>query len=259
VKWRSNLECEVKIFRDTAALADKAARRFVAMAATARQQESSCTVALSGGTTPRALYTLLASAPYRAQVDWSRIDFYFGDERGVPPDHPDSNYRLASDSLFRPNGISSGQVHRMRGEMEDLSAAADLYTTELTAVVDEGLPRFDLVLLGLGPDGHTASLFPNNWALHECVRWVVSIRDAPKPPSRRLTLTVPVFNHARQVMFLVAGADKAAAVREVLRGSAPADHYPAKLIQPGAGRVLWLLDEGAGSLLDHSSQSALLS
>ncbi len=204
---------------------------------------------LSGGTTPRALYTLLASAPYRAQVDWSQIDFYFGDERGVPPDHPDSNYRLASDSLFRPNGIASGQVHRMRGEMEDLSAAADLYATELTAVVDEGLPRFDLVLLGLGPDGHTASLFPNNPALHERVRWVVSILDAPKPPCRRLTLTVPVFNNARQVIFLVAGADKAQAVQEVLRGSAPAEHYPAKLVQPGAGRVLWLLDEEAGRLL----------
>ena len=238
----------MKILSDTTALAEEAARRFVAMV-TGRQKKSLCAVALSGGTTPRALYSRLASAPYRAQVDWSQIDFYFGDERGVPPDHPESNYRLANDSLFRPNGISSGQVHRMRGEMEDPNAAAELYSKELTAVVDEGLPRFDLVLLGLGPDGHTASLFPNNWALQERVRWVVSILDAPKPPPHRLTLTLPVLNHARQVIFLVAGADKAQAVREVLRGSAPADHYPAKLIQPGAGRVLWLLDEGAGSLL----------
>jgi 6-phosphogluconolactonase len=221
----------------------------VAGVLTARQEKSSYSVALSGGTTPRALYTLLVAPPYRAQVDWSRVDFYFGDERGVPSDHPESNYRLASDSLFLPTGIASGQVHRMRAEMEDLDTAAKKYSTELTALVDQGFPRFDLVLLGLGPDGHTASLFPNNWALHERVRWVVPIHDAPKPPPRRLTLTLPVLNHARQVIFLVAGADKAQAVREVLRGSAPADHYPAKLIQPGAGRVLWLLDEGAGSLL----------
>ncbi len=244
-----SVECEVKILRDTAALAEEAAKRFVAMVVTARRDKQSHTVALSGGTTPRAFYTRLASAPYDAQVDWSRIDFYFGDERGVPPDHPDSTYRLAHDTLFRPNRIAAGQIHRMRGEMEDLSAAAELYTTELTAVVDEGLPRFDLVLLGLGPDGHTASLFPNNRALHEHVRWVVSIDDAPKPPPRRLTLTVPVLNHAKQVIFLVAGADKARAVREVLRGDAPADDYPAKLIQPGAGRVLWVLDEEAASLL----------
>ena len=248
VKWRCNLECEVKILGDTRMLAEEAAKRFVALVR-AEQEDSSCTVTLSGGTTPRALYALLASAPYRAQVNWSQIDFYFGDERGVPPDHPDSNYRLASDTLFRPIGIASEQVHRMRGEMEDLDEAAELYTTELMAVVDEGLPRFDLVLLGLGPDGHTASLFPNNWAPHERVLWVVPILDAPKPPPRRLTLTVPVFNNARQVIFLVAGEDKAPAVREVLRGSAPANQFPAKLIQPSAGRVLWLLDEGAGSLL----------
>jgi 6-phosphogluconolactonase len=229
-------------------LAEEAAKMFVALVR-GGHEDSSCTVALSGGATPRVLYTLLASVPYRSQVDWSRIDFYFGDERGVPPDHQDSNYRLASDTLFRPNGIASERVHRMRGEMEDLDEAAELYTMELMAVVEEGLPRFDLVLLGLGPDGHTASLFPNKWAPHERVRWVMPILDAPKPPPRRLTLTAPVFNNARQVIFLAAGEDKASVVREVLRGSAPADHYPAKLIQPSAGRVLWLLDEGAGSLL----------
>jgi 6-phosphogluconolactonase len=242
-------EYEVEILPDPRALAEDAAKRFVAWSFTARHEASSLSVALSGGTTPHALYTVLASAPYRTQVNWSRIDFYFGDERAVPPNHPDSNYRQACDTLFRPNGVASEQVHRMRAEIKDLDEAAELYTTELMAVVDEGLPRFDLVFLGLGSDGHTASLFPNNTGLYERGRWVAPILDAPKPPPRRLTLTVPVFNNARQVIFLVSGKDKAAAVREVLRGSAPAGQYPAKLIKPCVGRVLWLLDEQAGSLL----------
>jgi 6-phosphogluconolactonase len=243
------VDYKVEILKETAALAEQAAKRFTALAAKAWHEHRSFTVALAGGSTPKALYLVLGSEPYRTQVDWSKIEFFFGDERAVPPDHPDSNYRLANESLFRPAGVSSEQIHRMKGEMENLSAAAELYARELRALTSDDFPHFDLVLLGLGSDGHTASLFPHSEALQERTRWVLPILDAPKPPRRRLTLTTPVLNAARQVIFLVSGEKKARAVREVLQGTAPADDYPAKLVRPGPDRLLWLVDAGAGSLL----------
>src|SRR5207253_9445178 len=135
---------------------------FTALASKARREDRAFTVALSGGSTPKALYLVLASEPYRTQVDWSKIEFFFGDERGVPPHHPDSNYGMANESLFRPAGVVSGQIHRMKGEMKNLSAAAELYATELRVFATDDFPHFDLVLLGLGADGHTASLFPHS-------------------------------------------------------------------------------------------------
>ena len=239
----------MKILEGTEALTREAAEQFIVLAAKAQQHHHPFVVALSGGTTPAALYRALSSLLYRTQVDWLNIEFFFGDERAVPPDHPDSNFRLASESLFRPAGIPSGQIHRMRAEMEDLNAAAELYSRELGPSATKDLPRFDLVLLGLGPDGHTASLFPNSAVLEERTRWVVPIFDSPKPPPRRLTLTLPVLNAARQVIFLVSGKDKAPAVREVLKGKAPEVQYPAKLVRPGPGRIIWLLDQEAASLL----------
>jgi 6-phosphogluconolactonase len=137
----------------------------------------------------------------------------------------------------------------MKGEMENLSAAAELYARELQVLASDDFPRFDLVLLGLGTDGHTASLFPHSEALQERTRCVLPLLDAPKPPRRRLTLTMPVLNAARQVIFLVSGEKKAKAVREVLQGTALPDDYPAKLVHPGSDRLLWLVDVGAGSLL----------
>jgi len=243
------VDYKVEILKGTAALAEQAAKRFTALAAKAWQEHRAFTVALAGGTTPKALYLVLGSEPYRTKMDWSRIEFFFGDERAVPPDHPDSNYRLANESLFRPAGVDPERIHRMKGEMENLSAAADLYASELRVLASDDCPHFDLVLLGLGSDGHTASLFPHSRALQERTRWVLPILDAPKPPQRRLTLTVPVLNAARQVIFLVSGEKKARAVREVLQGTAPADDYPAKLVRPGPDRLLWLVDAEAGSLL----------
>ena len=239
----------MEILKGTAALAEQAAKRFTALAAKAWHEHRAFTVALAGGSTPKALYSVLASEPYRTQMDWSKIEFFFGDERAVPPDDPDSNYRLANESLFRPAGVGSGRIHRMKGEMENLSAAAELYARELRVLASDDVPHFDLVLLGLGSDGHTASVFPHSEALQERTRWVLPILDAPKPPRRRLTLTMPVLNAARQVIFLVSGENKARAVREVLQGTAPADDYPAKLVHPGPDRLLWLVDAGAGSLL----------
>ena len=243
------LDYKLEILKGTAALAEKAAKRFTALAAKAWGEHRSFTVALAGGSTPKALYLVLASEPNRTQVDWSKIEFFFGDERGVPPAHPESNDRLANESLFRPAGVVTGRLHRMTGEMENLSAAAELYAGELQVLASDDFPHFDLVLLGLGTDGHTASLFPHSEALQERTRWVLPILDAPKPPRRRLTLTMPVLNAARQVIFLVSGEKKAKAVREVLQGTALPDDYPAKLVQPGPDRLLWLVDVGAGSLL----------
>jgi len=243
------LDYKLEILKGKTALAERAATWFTALAAKAWHEDRAFTVALSGGSTPKALYLVLASEPYRTQVDWSKIEFFFGDERGVPPDHPDSNYRLANESLFRPARVVSGRIHRMKGEMENLSAAAELYARELRVLATDDFPHFDLVLLGLGTDGHTASLFPHSEALQERTRWVLPLLEAPRPPRRRLTLTMPVLNAARQVIFLVSGEKKARAVREVLQGMAPADDYPAKLVHPGPERLLWLVDAGATSLL----------
>jgi len=235
----------LEILKDPESLAKRAAEVFLSAAAQLRP--NTFTVALAGGKQQPMLYRLLSSESWRDRVDWHRIQFFFGDERAVHPDHPDSNYRLALESLFRPLNISASQVHRMKGEMEDLTEAALLYANELKPLAVWGVPQFDLVLLGLGSDGHTASLFPRSAALKERERWVVPVLDAPKPPPRRLTLTVPVLNAARQVLFVVSGSDKASAVHEVLQGTAAEECYPAKFVRPGPNRLLWLLDQAAAS------------
>jgi 6-phosphogluconolactonase len=237
----------LEILHDAPAVAQRGAELFAAGVAAARRNPVS--IALPGGTTPAAMYKLLSSSSYREQVDWPRIQFFFGDERAVPPDHPDSNYRLAHESLFAPLGLSPAQVHRMKGEMEDPDKAAQEYSQHLTQVLTNGVPRFDLIFLGMGPDGHTASLFPGSPVLQERERWVMTVLDAPKPPPRRLTLTLPVLNAGRQVIFLVAGGEKAAAVREVFEGSGPPEQCPAKLVCPGPDRVRWLIDEAAAAQL----------
>ncbi|HEY3197778.1 MAG TPA: 6-phosphogluconolactonase [Nitrospirales bacterium] len=242
------MDYSLEIVQGAEELARKGAERFIALAGTARQEHRPFRVALAGGNTPATLYKTLSSS-YRTKVDWSIVEFFFGDDRAVPPDHPDSNFRLAAESLFRPAGIPSRQIHRMRGEMEDLDAASELYSEELGPWATDDLPRFDLVLLGMGPDGHTASLFPNSAILEERTRWVVPVFDSPKPPPRRLTLTLPVLNAAHQVIFLVSGKDKAPAVREVLKGNAPGAQYPVKLVRPRPDRLLWLLDQEAASQL----------
>jgi 6-phosphogluconolactonase len=237
----------LEILKDPESVAKRAAELFLAAAAYLRPK--AFTVALAGGKQQSLLYRVLSSE-CRDRVGWHKIQFFFGDERAVHQDHPDSNYRLALESLFRPLNISASQVHRMEGEMEDLTEAALRYTRELKPLVDGGaVPRLDLVLLGLGSDGHTASLFPRSAALKERDQWVVPLLDAPKPPPRRLTLTVPVLNAGRQVIFLVSGQEKAAAVREVLQGVAPPEEYPAKLIRPGPESLLWLVDQAAASSL----------
>ncbi len=240
----------VQVLKDGDAVARAAADIFVNLAPQSHGNRRPFRVALAGGTTPLAFYALLASAGYRNRVAWDQVSFFFGDERAVPPDHPDSNYRMANDVLFRALDISQKNIYRMKAEMPDLEAAAAAYECELqTAFEGERVPHFDLIFLGMGPDGHTASLFPGSSALVECKRLVAPVTDAPKPPPRRLTLTIPVLNAAKLVLFMAAGADKAQAFREVLKGTASPDQYPAKYVRPGPERLAWLVDEAAGGTL----------
>ena len=236
-----------RIFEGPRELARAAAQTFVEDAAKSIQEKGSFAVALAGGSTPKALYELLATE-YRDTVDWKKVHAFFGDERTVPPDHEGSNYRMAQHALL--SRVPVGSVHRMRGELEPREAAT-LYEEELETFFG-GAPRFDLVLLGIGEDGHTASLFPGTPALNVADRWTVE-NPVDKLDSVRLTLTVPVLNAAKKILFLVAGEGKARALKEILGGDADPHEYPAKLIRP-KGRTVWLVDRAAAQLLDQSSR-----
>lgn len=200
---------------------------------------------LAGGSTPKAAYGILAR-DYADRIDWNNVHVFFGDERNVPPDHEDSNYRMARETLL--NQIRVGSVHRMRCELPP-DEAATAYEQELRGFFGEELPRFDLILLGVGGDGHTASLFPETPALEVTDRWVVD-NPVPKLDTARITLTVPVINAARRIAFLVAGEDKAEALEEILEGDADPRKYPARLIQPPGGPD-WMLDRAAARLLSE--------
>jgi 6-phosphogluconolactonase len=242
----------IRRFPDAEALSRAAAEELVRMARPAMDSRGNFTVALSGGSTPRRLYQLLAAAPYRAQVDWTRVEFFWGDERSVPPSHKDSNYRMAREAILDALDVPAGHVHRMHGESSDLEAAAQSYQAELARVFGVpptgAPPRFDLVLLGMGPDGHTASLFPHTAALAERVRWVVP-NHVPQKNTDRLTLTVPLLNAAAVVLFLVAGEDKTDRLAEVLEGPPATDRLPSQLIRPTDGQLLWFVDEAAARKL----------
>lgn len=248
---------EVRILDDGKELAREAADLFVWLGEQALREGRPFRVALSGGSTPRALHAALAGPPFAHRLDWSRLEFYFGDERCVPPDHPESNYGMANETLFRPLKIAEDQVSRMAGEASDHDQAARQYEEVVRArVCPTGSlwPEFDLVLLGLGEDAHTASLFPGTAALDESRRLVMA-NTAPQGIKNRITLTAPAINHARTVVFLVSGAGKAKAVESVLHDrSVDARRAPAKLIRPVAGRMIWFLDRAAASTLPVSQQ-----
>ncbi len=213
-------------------------------------------VALAGGSTPRRLYQLLADAPYRAQVDWTQVEFFFGDEGAVPPDHADSNFHMATDALLAQLDLPVRQIHRMAGERDDLDAAAAEYANEIGKVVGGTPPAFDLVLLGMGRDGHTASLFPGTAALSERRRWVVP-NLVPQLDTRRLTLTVPILNHAACLLFLVAGAEKREALAAVLEGPRDPERFPSQLVRPERGELLWLVDRAAAAGLSEAMKETL--
>jgi 6-phosphogluconolactonase len=234
----------IRVFRDPRDLAEAAVQMFVEETEKAIKETGRFAVALAGGSTPKRAYEMLATEYGGEDLDWGKVHVFFGDERCVPPDHEDSNYRMAYKALL--SRVSVGSIHRIRGELSPHEAAV-LYEEELAAFF-EGPPRLDLILLGLGEDGHTASLFPRTPALEVTDRWVVE-NPVEKLGSMRLTLTVPTINAARKVVFLVAGAGKARALREILEGDADPRDYPAKLVRPSSGAV-WMVDQTAVRLLD---------
>jgi len=241
---------DVRRFDDLDALSRAAADDLTAIARAAVAERGTCSIALSGGSTPQRLFKLLAQRG-PAAAPWPQIELWWGDERPVPPDHADSNYRMAREALIEPLGLAGARVHRITSELADLGAAAQSYETALVAALGAP-PVFDLILLGMGPDGHTASLFPASPALGETQRWVVAnpvTSPLVKGSATRVTLTAPAINAARHVRFLVSGADKATALAQVLEGPREPERYPAQLIAPTAGDLVWLIDRTAASLL----------
>jgi 6-phosphogluconolactonase len=241
----------VEVLTDPPALAQNAALRFVESAAAAVAARGHFTVALSGGATPAGLYRLLTASPYRERVDWGRTMVFFGDERCVPPDHPDSNYRMVRETLLDHVPLPPDNVHRVPGE-RDASAAAAAYTLTLRSAFGLGSgarPHFDLILLGMGDDGHTASLFPGMPALNETATLVLAseVPDYVRPHVPRVTLSLPVINAANRVIFLVAGGAKVSAIRAVLCGPEPDVPLPARRVKPVGGALVWLLDEAAAA------------
>jgi 6-phosphogluconolactonase len=250
----------IEVVATAADLYHAAAEEFIRVARAAIGAQGRFTVALSGGSTPKALYSLLA-ANY-ATFAWDRIFLFFGDERHVPPTDPESNYRMVNESLLSKIDIPSTNVYRVRAENPDADAAAADYEKqlkgffEIEARVQNGVqnggqnkefPRFDLILLGMGPDGHTASLFPDSAALNEQQRLVVANWVA-KFNTHRITFTFPVLNNAAEVLFLAAGPDKAEMLHQVLEGKSAAE-FPSQRVQPTDGRLLWMLDEAAAAKL----------
>lgn len=237
---------------DPAALASRAAQYFVEMAGEAVEAFGRARIALSGGSTPKAAFELLAdpNQPWRGRMPWEMLDIYWVDERCVPPADADSNYRMTREALLDHVPLRPEQIHRIEGELEPEAAAAryeSVLRSNFPLQRGEG-PRFDLVALGIGEDGHTASLFPNTAAVHELDRLAVANR-VPQRDAWRITLTWPVINHARSVFFLAAGEGKAAILKEVLTGPHDPERLPSQLIWPSSGILTLILDRAAAALL----------
>lgn len=237
---------------DAASLARRAAQYLVEMVGEALGAGDRARVAISGGTTPKAAFQMLADPhePWRARMPWDKLDLFWVDERAVPPDHPDSNYRMTREALLDHVPLHPDQIHRMEGELAPDVAAARYESMLRDTFRLEGaeIPRFDLVALGMGPDGHTASLFPKTEALHELNR-LVTANHVPQMDTWRITLTWPVINHASSVFFLIAGADKASVLHEVLTGPRDPERLPSQLIRPSSGILTMFLDKAAAALL----------
>ena len=247
---------EIIVCKDADELNRKAAAQYIALAGDAIARSGRFAVALSGGSTPAALYSLLAARDFCDRVDWPRVHLFWGDERCVPPDHPDSNFRMVRENLLARIQIPTANIHRIMGEKEPRQAAS-VYEAELKNFFGAGaLPRFDLIFLGLGDDGHTASLFPGTDAADETTR-LVAVAYVERLRSHRLTLTLPVINAAEQVVFLVSGKSKAAIVGAVLGSDADSARYPAAMVRPSDGELTWLMTADAATNLPPGALKAL--
>ncbi len=246
------MDREIRILADGAAIAKRAAREFVQAAASAVREKNAFNVALAGGSTPKALYSLLVNDPARrSQIPWDKIHLFFGDERHVASDHPDSNFRMATEAMISKSPLKPEQVTRIKGEYPDTQQAALEYEQALREYfkLKAGeYPRFDLLFAGMGNEGHTLSLFPGTKALHADGR--IAVRNwIGKLCTERITLTAPAACNAAEIIFMVTGADKACALKSVLEGPHEPDQLPAQLLRPQNGKLLWLVDAAAGSML----------
>ncbi len=254
---KTKFQCGViAVCQDRPELAKALADRFVEVVSTAVEKNGKATVALSGGSTPRALYALLAESQYREKIDWDKVHLFWGDERCVPHDSLESNYKMVKDSLISKVSIPPSCVHPTRDQDTDPAGSAEAYEEDLKRefkLTAGSFPRFDLVLLGLGPDGHTASLFPGTQALGESERLVVA-NYVDKFKSHRITFTLPVINAAANVIFMVGGADKKDILQQVLKKEPVA--FPAQLIRPTDGELDWFVDAAAAEHLDLRALAA---
>ena len=240
------LHPRVEVYDNADALFRAASEKIAAMLEAALRERGNASFVLTGGNTPKPFYELLAATPYHERLDWSHIQFFWGDERCVPPDSPESNYGVAWKALISKLPVASENVHRISGEMDDAEKAALQYEAEIRRIIpDSSPPSFDVVLLGMGEDGHTASLFPGTHWNEE--RWVVANQATGRLTANRVTMTPRLLNAARNVFFLISGAAKAKALACVLED--PASDYPAKRIQPPSGNLTWMVDKEAASLL----------
>lgn len=255
----------VEIYEGGGELSSAAATRFAELAEQYANENGIFAVALSGGSTPRKMYSLLAGEPFLSTAPWRSTHFFWGDERCVAPDHPESNYRMAHETLLSKIPTPPENVLRMPGEVEPPSAAAARYESDMKAALagygkdyvsggEPPMPRLDLVLLGMGADGHTASLFPGTEALRASGRIAVA-NYVPRLHAHRITLTAEAINNARNVVFAVAGADKARALREVIEGERRPEEYPSQLISPRSGNLVWMVDEAAARLLTPTKEN----
>jgi 6-phosphogluconolactonase len=242
----------VELFADGMEIARRAADEVVRIASKAAAARGAFTIALSGGSTPKVVYALLAENPaLRNSLPWDKMRVFFGDERHVGPGHADSNFQMAADAMLSKVPLQPKQIHRIKGEYPDAAQAAVEYEATIRrefGLKDGEFPRFDLVLLGMGSEGHTLSLFPGTKALHEMQR-IVTRNWVGKLYTERITLTAPAANNAANIIFMITGADKACALKAVLEGPHEPEQLPAQMIQPSNGTLSWLVDQAAGSML----------
>src|SRR5947199_8026198 len=243
----------IAIYDDKHTLSQHAAEYIMRIANESIDLHGHFTIALTGGTTPGEVYSLIGSEPFRSQIDWQLVHIFWGDERCVPHNSPESNFYLAQEALLQKISIPESQIHPMPADQLNRDAASQAYTIEMQNTFGtDGIPSFDLIHLGMGPEGHTASLFPHQASLHEKHRLIMPV-SVPKPPPDRLTFTPPLLNAARNVLFLVTGSEKADALHAVLEGEYQPDEYPAQIVHPTNGEVVWMLDKAVAQKIQRGA------
>jgi 6-phosphogluconolactonase len=253
IKVEEKFMANVQISPDSDYLAKAAAEHFIDISEHSIRERGIFSVVLSGGSTPQSLYNLLASEPFSERIDWSSVHFFWGDERCVPPDHPDSNYYRAWNTLLKNVPVAEENIHRIPAERKPEQAALDYeehllqFFGSLPSDEERQHAQFDLVLLGMGDDGHTASLFPGTAAIHETARWVAA-HYVDKLAAWRITLTPAILNRAANITFLISGAGKSWTLQKVVYGAYQPDRFPSQVIRPDNGNLLWLIDEDAAAL-----------